>query len=44
MESSKPAEGKVFTKYQVFMIAILAVLQFTIVLDFMVLSPLGCPF
>jgi len=32
---------KVFTPYQVFMIAILAILQFTIILDFMVLSPLG---
>jgi predicted MFS family arabinose efflux permease len=31
----------VFTKYQVFIIVILAVLQFTVVLDFMVLSPLG---
>lgn len=30
-----------FTRYQVFVIAILAILQFTIVLDFMVLSPLG---
>ncbi|MGV3508926.1 MAG: MFS transporter, partial [Sphingobacteriaceae bacterium] len=30
-----------FTKYQVFVIIILAILQFTIVLDFMVLSPLG---
>jgi predicted MFS family arabinose efflux permease len=30
-----------FTNYQIFIIAILAVLQFTIVLDFMVLSPLG---
>ncbi|WP_276498942.1 MFS transporter [Pontibacter litorisediminis] len=30
-----------FTNYQVFIIAILALLQFTIVLDFMVLSPLG---
>lgn len=36
-EKSKP----VFSKYQVFMIAILAILQFTVVLDFMVLSPLG---
>lgn len=35
------SEEKVFTKYQVFIIAVLAVLQFTIVLDFMVLSPLG---
>jgi len=32
---------KVFTSYQIFIIAILAILQFTIVLDFMVLSPLG---
>lgn len=32
---------KVFSTYQVFMIAILAMLQFTIILDFMVLSPLG---
>jgi predicted MFS family arabinose efflux permease len=31
----------VFSKYQVFIIVILAILQFTIVLDFMVLSPLG---
>ena len=30
-----------FTSYQIFIIAILAVLQFTIILDFMVLSPLG---
>ena len=32
---------KLFTGYQVFVIAILAILSFTIVLDFMVLSPLG---
>jgi predicted MFS family arabinose efflux permease len=30
-----------FSRYQVFMIAILSVLQFTIVLDFIVISPLG---
>jgi len=30
-----------FTGYQKFIVAILAVLQFTVVLDFMVLSPLG---
>lgn len=35
--SSKP----VFTRYQIFVIAILTILQFTIILDFMVLSPLG---
>jgi predicted MFS family arabinose efflux permease len=32
---------KVFTKYQIFMIAVLAILQFTIILDFMIISPLG---
>jgi predicted MFS family arabinose efflux permease len=32
---------KVFSRYQVYIIALLAVLQFTVVLDFMVLSPLG---
>lgn len=32
---------KIFSRYQVFVIALLAVLQFTVVLDFMVLSPLG---
>ncbi len=30
-----------FTSYQVFMVVILALLQFTVVLDFMILSPLG---
>ncbi|POY36528.1 MFS transporter [Solitalea longa] len=30
-----------FSKYEIFVIAILAILQFTIILDFMVLSPLG---
>lgn len=30
-----------FTKYQIFIIAILTILQFTLILDFMVLSPLG---
>ncbi|QHT65230.1 MFS transporter [Rhodocytophaga rosea] len=30
-----------FSRYQVFVIAILAILQFTVILDFMVLSPLG---
>ena len=34
---SKPA----FSRYQIFMIALLAILMFTVVLDFMVLSPLG---
>jgi predicted MFS family arabinose efflux permease len=34
-------EKKTFTSYEVFIIAILTLLQFTIILDFMVLSPLG---
>src|ERR1700712_4701912 len=34
-------EQKTFSSYQIFMIAILAILQFTVILDFMVLSPLG---
>jgi predicted MFS family arabinose efflux permease len=32
---------KIFTRYQLFIIALLSILQFTVVLDFMVLSPLG---
>lgn len=42
MESGKQISNEpTFTKYQVFVIFILAILQFTIILDFMVLSPLG---
>lgn len=41
MENKKNNTKAVFTNYQIFVIAILAILQFTIVLDFMVLSPLG---
>lgn len=40
-DHSIPAKERTFTPYQVFIIALLTVLQFTIVLDFMVLSPLG---
>src|SRR6478735_2116290 len=32
---------RVFSNYQAFIIAILSILQFSIILDFMVLSPLG---
>jgi len=39
--NSTTTTGKIFTAYQKFVIAILAFLQFTIILDFMVLSPLG---
>lgn len=35
------AKAPMFTPYQVFVIALLALLQFTIILDFMILSPLG---
>jgi len=34
-------KAKLFTSYQVFIIAIIAIIQFTVILDFMVLSPLG---
>ncbi len=40
-QTAAPAKEKVFTSYQVFIIAVLSLLQFTLVLDFMVLSPLG---
>ena len=36
-----PVKEKFFTPYQTFIVAVLAILQFTIILDFMVLSPLG---
>ncbi len=39
--TTQQAKPKIFSSYQAFIIAILAILQFTIVLDFMVLSPLG---
>ena len=34
-------EQKSFTRYEVFVVAILTILQFTLILAFMVLSPLG---
>lgn len=40
MTNTKPAKPA-FTGYQVFIIAVLAILQFTVILDFMVISPLG---
>lgn len=39
--TQKPTKQGIFTSYQVFIIAILAILSFSIILDFMVLSPLG---
>lgn len=38
---TEPSRPHDFSKYEVFVIALLAFLQFTIVLDFMILSPLG---
>ena len=35
------APAPTFTRYEAFVVAILAIVQFTVVLDFMVLSPLG---
>ncbi len=35
------SKERIFDSYQVFVIAILSILQFSIILDFMVLSPLG---
>ena len=39
--ASAQQKQPLFTPYQTFMIAVLAFIQFTVVLDFMVLSPLG---
>lgn len=40
--SADPAtEGGAFSPYQIFVIAVLTFLQFTIILDFMIISPLG---
>lgn len=41
-EAKAPGKDKIsFTAYQKFVVVLLALLQFTIVLDFMILSPLG---
>lgn len=40
MQQAKTIPDK-FSSYQIFMVVILALLQFTVVLDFMILSPLG---
>ena len=41
MVKSQIQKPRIFSNYEVFIVAILALLQFTIILDFMVLSPLG---
>jgi predicted MFS family arabinose efflux permease len=38
---TNPQKEKVFTPYQILMIVVLTFIQFTVILDFMVLSPLG---
>ncbi|MEI7791738.1 MAG: MFS transporter, partial [Alphaproteobacteria bacterium] len=38
---STKAPRAAFTRYQVFVVAALAFLQFTLILDFMIISPLG---
>ncbi len=40
-QQTPSGKEKLFTRYQVFVIAVLSFLQFTVILDFMVLSPLG---
>ncbi|HWY37518.1 MAG TPA: MFS transporter [Bacteroidia bacterium] len=41
MTENKAKQKVTFSKYQVFIIAVLSFIQFTVILDFMVLSPLG---
>ncbi|MBC7384250.1 MAG: MFS transporter [Bacteroidia bacterium] len=41
MKTNTLPEKHVFTQYQIFLIAIIAIIQFSVILDFMVLSPLG---
>ena len=41
MSETEKLGERVFTSYQVFVIVVLSLLQFTVILDFMVLSPLG---
>ena len=39
--SAATVKAPLFTRYQVFVIAVLAFMQFTVILDFMVMAPLG---
>lgn len=41
MNTTTPEKPAQFSRYQIFIIVILAILQFSVILDFMVLSPLG---
>lgn len=39
--TTNTTDTRIFTRYQVFIIALISLLQFTIILDFMVMAPLG---
>src|SRR3984885_12784524 len=39
--SASIVTNRTFTRYQVFIIALISLLQFTIILDFMMMAPLG---
>jgi predicted MFS family arabinose efflux permease len=41
MVNESKQKQRLFSRYEIFVVAVLTFLQFTIVLDFMVLSPLG---
>ena len=41
MSKEKPADKLKFTPYQIIVVTLLALTQFSVVLDFMVMSPLG---
>jgi len=41
MTETKQPDLTKFTSYQIFVIVILALTQFTVILDFMIMSPLG---
>ncbi|MBP9211312.1 MAG: MFS transporter [Bacteroidetes bacterium] len=38
---SEQAKQSIFTRYQIFIIAVLAFIQFTVILDFIIVAPLG---
>ena len=40
-KSASPNDEKLFTRYQIFIIAVLAFIQFTVILDFIIIAPLG---
>jgi len=40
-QTAVPAKEKLFTRYQIFIIAVLSFIQFTVILDFIIIAPLG---